>query len=227
MIPLFLGFDPREEVGYHAFCSSVIERASEPVQFCPLHLPAIKSYRGGVRDGTNAFIYSRFLIPFLQHYTGTAIFADGADMICLSDIAELWAHRDPFKAVQVVRHDYKTKHPRKYLGTKMEADNRDYPCKNWSSLMIINCAHFGWRDINPDTVAKLSGEYLHRFNFLKEGQIGFLPIEWNWLVDELGENQNAKMLHWTAGIPGFPNYKNAPMADKWFESHKKVNHATD
>jgi hypothetical protein len=37
------------------------------------------------------------------------------------------------KAVAVVKHDYKTKHRRKYIGTPLEADNADYPRKNWSS----------------------------------------------------------------------------------------------
>src|SRR5690606_36000298 len=99
----------------------------------------LSMYRGGQRDGTNAFIYSRFLIPYLQNYKGWALFVDGADMIVKGDLAELWALRDKAKAVQVVKHDYRTKHPRKYVGTQMEADNRDYPCKNWSSVMVINC----------------------------------------------------------------------------------------
>lgn len=227
MIHLYAGFDPREEIGYHTFCSSVIHRASEPVSIAPLHLPMLKKYKAGARDGTNNFIYSRFLIPWLQNYSGTAIFADGSDMVLNSDIAELWALRDPFKAVQVVYHDYKTKHPRKYLGTKMEADNRDYHRKNWSSLMIINCAHFSWRQLNPDLVGKMSGADLHSFSFIQDRFIGFLPREWNWLADEFGPNPEAKLIHYTAGVPAFPEYKDTPMSENWFQAHEKVNHATD
>lgn len=227
MIRLFHGFDPREEVGTHTFCSSVIHHASEPVAMIPLHLPMLPEYKGGQRDGTNAFIYSRFLIPHLCGYEGFAIFADGADMICRADIAELWAMRDPYLAVQVVKHDYKTKHPRKYVGTKMEAENRDYPCKNWSSVMLINCAHYDWRRITPETVATMSGAELHRFSFLADRFIGEIPAEWNWLADEYGENNEAKLLHWTAGIPAWKQYQNAPHAGDWNAAHSWVNHASD
>lgn len=225
MIPVFYGFDPREEVGSHTFCSSVIHHASIPVALAPLHLPMLPMYSGGARDGTNAFIYSRFLIPHLCCFKGWAIFADGADMIVKADIAELFALRDYRKAVQVVKHDYKTKHPRKYVGTSMEADNRDYPCKNWSSVMLINCGHLRWRDVTPQAVASMSGADLHRFSFLDPAFVGELPKEWNWLADEYGDNPDAKLLHWTAGIPAWPAYSNAPHADDWAQAAMKVTHA--
>jgi hypothetical protein len=226
LIRLFHGFDPREEVGTHTFCSSVIHHATQPVAMIPLHLPMLPQYKGGQRDGTNAFIYSRFLIPHLCGYDGFAIFADGADMICRADIAELWALRHPSLAVQVVKHDYKTKHPRKYVGTQMEAANEDYPRKNWSSLMLMNCAHVDWRRITPEAVAKMSGAELHRFSFVEPQFVGELPVEWNWLADEAGENPEAKLCHWTAGIPAWPAYRDAPMADEWTAARMKVTHAS-
>jgi hypothetical protein len=42
---------------------------------------------------------SRFLVPWLCNFKGHAIFADGSDMICLADIAELDSLFDPSKAV--------------------------------------------------------------------------------------------------------------------------------
>lgn len=224
MIPLFYGFDHREEAGAHAFVSSVVHRSSEPVAFVPLDLGMLKKvYHGGQRDGSNAFIYSRFLVPYLSGFEGFAIFADGSDMLCLSDIAELWAMRDPFKAVQVVQHNYKTKANRKYIGTSMEADNADYPCKNWSSLMIMNCAHHSWRDITPGFVEDTSGAYLHRFQFLEPRYVGTLPIQWNWL-DEYGENPEAKIVHWTLGTPAFKHYADAPHAKDFMNQLMKVVH---
>ncbi len=215
MIQIFAGYDGREAVGYHTFCQSVLANASEPVSISPLHLPMFKKfYREGQRDGSNAFIYSRFLIPYLMGYKGWAIFADGSDMLCLGDIAELWEMRDPFKAVQVVQHDYKTKRPVKYIGTPMEAKNEDYPRKNWSSLMLINCAHLRWAEMTPATVAKKSGADLHRFNFIEDRFIGALPAEWNWL-DEYEVNEGVKILHYTTGIPAIPEYAEANGAAKW------------
>jgi len=223
MIRLYAGYDDREAVGYHAFCASVIEHCTEPVTISPLSLKSVqKVYSGGQRDGTNAFIYSRFLIPYLQGYSGFALFVDGADMIAKDDIAKLWAMRDPFKAVQVVKHQYKTKHPRKYVGTDMESDNADYPCKNWSSVMIINCQHYGWRQITPPIVETIAGAFLHRFQFLEPHAVGELPIEWNWLCQEYGENPEAKLLHYTAGIPAFKNYEQCEHASDWFNAQAKV-----
>lgn len=228
MITIFHGFDPREEIGTHTFCSSVIHRSSWPVALIPLHLDMFKSfYAQDHRDGTNAFAYTRFLIPFLQGFRGWAMFADGADMVCKADIAELWALRDEYKAVMVVPHDYKTKHPRKYIGTKMEAGNRDYPRKNQSSLMLINCPHYAWRQMTPEKVQAMSGADLHGFAWIPDHQIGHLPLEWNWLADEHGENRDAKLLHWTAGIPAFPHYFDAPHADDWAQAACKITHATD
>lgn len=225
-IQLFAGFDEREEVGYHAFCSSVIERATVPVSITPLSLSMVqKVYGAGHRDGTNGFIYLRFLIPYLMNFQGWAIFCDGSDMVMQGDIAELEKLYDPFKAVQVVKHDYKTKHQRKYVGTGMEAANSDYPRKNWSSVMLINCGHYAWRSLTPDRIAQLPGSYLHRFEFIADDRIGELPKEWNWLADEFGANEEAKLLHWTAGVPAFPHYKNTPMADRWFKANARANHA--
>lgn len=226
MIPIYLGFDPREEVGSHVFTSSLINRASRPVSFCPLHLPLFSSFYG-TKQGTNSFTFTRFLIPFLQEWKGWAIFADGADMICRANISELWALRDPYKAVQVVKHDYQTQHPRKYIGTRMECENQHYPRKNWASMMLINCGHFWWRDMTPEHVENLKPLDLLQFSWLKDELIGELPKEWNWLADEYGENPDAKILHWTAGIPGFPHYKDAPHAWYWREAHKRMNHATE
>lgn len=225
MINLFVGFDERESVGTHAFNASVIANCSEPVNITHLAKPAIENWFGQqYQEGTNAFTVSRFLIPDLMGRKGWAIFADGADMVCLGDLAELMKLADPFKAVQVVKHKYKTKHPRKYLGTQMEAENPDYYRKNWASLMLINCGNLRWP--RAEDVARMSKIEMLTFAWLGDEQIGSLPKEWNWLADEYGENPNAKIVHFTAGIPGFPEYKNAPMAEYWRQAHALANYAT-
>lgn len=227
VIPVYIGFDPREEAGSHVFASSLVHNASQPVGIIPLHLDLFAAFYGaGQRDGTNNFIYTRFLIPFLQDFKGFAVFVDGADMLMKGDISELWSMRDHYKAVQVVKHDYKTKHPRKYVGTQMEARNDDYPRKNWSSVMLINCGHYHWRDMTPEKVAAMTGPELHRFSWLKDNLIGELPVEWNWIADEFGENPEAKLIHWTAGTPAFAHYANAPHAEDFRKHLELVNYVT-
>ena len=216
MIPLYCGFDNRESAGFHAFVASVIDRASIPVSFTPIG--------GGQRDGSNAFTYARFLIPEQRGYEGWAIFADASDMVCLADIADLWRMRDESCAVMCVKHSYKTRHPRKYLGTALECDNRDYPRKNWSSLMLMNCGHALWRGITSRAVEYMSGAELHRFAWIPDEDIGGLPPQWNVLIDEGQPAEGAKLLHWTAGIPAFEAYADAPEAEAWrhefFKTHQ-------
>ena len=227
-VPIYIGFDPREEAGSHVFMSSLLEHATVPVSVTPLHLPLFKSfYASGNRDGSNAFTYTRFLIPFLEGWSGSAIFCDGADMLLKADIGELWAMRDVYKPVQVVKHDYKTKFPRKYLGTKMEAANEGYPRKQWSSVMILNCMHFSWRRITPESVQEMSGSDLHRFSWLGDDEIGELPIEWNWLADEHGPNREAKLLHFTAGVPAFEQHSNCAHSADYMRQLAKINYLTD
>jgi lipopolysaccharide biosynthesis glycosyltransferase len=216
-IPIFIGFDKREAIAYHVCCQSIVERASMPVEFHPLHLGLFSDYTETHTDGSNAFIYSRFLVPWLMSWKGWAIFMDG-DMIVKDDIAKLWAERDLYKAVQVVKHDYKTKHPTKYLGNK----NEDYPRKNWSSVVLWNCNHFGNRILIPEYVEKATGSHLHQFRWLEDKDIGDLPKTWNHLVRE-EEDQPSSLNHYTIGLPCFPDYDDGSQkTSEWWNEYTKT-----
>lgn len=221
-INLVVGFDQREAVAYHVFCQTIIDRATMPVQFLPLAENTLNKYKEVHEDGSNKFIYSRFLTPYLMNYSGWAIFADG-DMVCQADIAELWALRDESKAVQVVRHDYKTKAVKKYLGNK----NENYPRKNWSSLILWNCSHPKNAILTPEFIQGQPGSYLHRFSWLEDELIGGLDAEWNWLAIEYTENPNAKLIHYTLGTPCFKDYANESMSDAWKKSYTRMNEGFD
>lgn len=215
-IRIVVGFDQREAVAYHTFCQSVIDHASRPVQFLPLAEHTLEDYRETHTDGSNRFIYTRFLTPHLMGFSGWAIFADG-DMVCTADIDELWSMRDTSKAVQVVQHDYRTRQPRKYLGNR----NEDYPRKNWSSVILWNCAHPANRVLTPAFVSSHSGAYLHRFCWLGDAMIGALPAVWNWLAIEYDDNPDAKLIHYTLGTPCFGEYADTAMADRWHACHRR------
>lgn len=217
MIRVTIGYDHREAVAYHTFCQSILEKSSMPVSFTPLVLQALPGYQETHTDGSNTFIYSRFLTPFLHGFSGWAIFADG-DMICRDDIAKLWSLRDESKAVMCVKHDYKTKAQDKYLGNK----NQDYPRKNWSSLVLWNCGHAANQILAPEFVMKQTGAYLHRFTWLPDELVGELPKEWNWLTTEYPDNYDASLLHYTLGTPCFVDYKNCDMADEWHAVHGRA-----
>ena len=216
-INIVVGFDQRESVAYHTFTQSIIEKSSLPVAFIPLAINTLKGYKETHSDKSNDFIYSRFLTPYLNDFKGWAIFADG-DMICQADIKELWDLRDESKALLVVKHDYQTKAHQKYLGNI----NENYPRKNWSSVILWNCAHPKHKILTPDFITHQTGKYLHRFSWLNDDDIGELPPEWNWLAIEYPENRKAKLIHYTLGTPCFKDYKNTEMSDIWHETQQRI-----
>jgi len=209
-IPIFVGYDPREAIAYHTCVNSIIRNSSVPVAIVPVALNLFRDYTETHTDGSNHFIYTRFLVPYLMGWQGWAIFIDG-DMIVRGDIAELWDMQSMSKDVMVVKHDYKTKRKQKYLGSV----NEDYPRKNWSSVILWNCSTYPNRKLTPEFVQQSTGSFLHRFSWLEDDRIGELPPEWNWLPDEYGANPDAKLLHYTLGAPCFQEFADTPQGDEW------------
>jgi lipopolysaccharide biosynthesis glycosyltransferase len=209
-IPIFVGYDPREAIAYHTCVNSIIRHSSVPVAIVPVALNLFRDYNETHTDGSNHFIYTRFLVPHLMGWQGWAIFIDG-DMIVRGDVAELWDMRAMSCDVMVVKHDYKTKRKEKYLGSP----NEDYPRKNWSSVILWNCSSYPNRKLTPEFVQNSTGSYLHRFSWLEDSRIGELPPEWNWLPDEYGANPDAKLLHYTLGTPCFHEFADTPQSEEW------------
>jgi len=211
-IPVFVGYDPREAIAYHVCANSIIRHASQPVAIVPLALNLFQDYTETHTDGSNQFIYSRFLVPHLTDYEGWAIFIDG-DMIVRDDIVKLWELQNAYMDVMVVKHNYKTCMPVKYLGSR----NEDYPRKNWSSVILWNCNSFPNRRLTPEFIQQSTGSFLHRFSWIDDNRIGELPPEWNWLPDEYGPNPDAKLLHYTLGTPCFHEFADTPMGNEWHQ----------
>jgi hypothetical protein len=208
---VFVGYDPREAAAYHVCCQSIIENCSDPMalEFTPV--------TGPMRDGSNTFIYARFLVPYLCGHRGKALFLDG-DMIVRGDVAELLALDVSYVGARVVKHDYKTKHPVKYLGAK----NEDYPRKNWSSVILWNCGYFPNKRLTPEFIDGKPGSYLHRFQWLRDEAIGELPDAWNRLVLEQPIRDDDKLLHYTIGTPCFADYADCDGAEEWHATQQRA-----
>ena len=210
-IPVFVGYDPREAIAYHTCVNSIIRNSSRPVAIVPVALNLFKEYSETHTDGSNHFIYTRFLVPYLMDYQGWAIFIDG-DMIVRGDIAELWDLKQYTKDVMVVKHDYKTRMTEKYLGSP----NEDYPRKNWSSVILWNCNALRNRILTPEFVQQSTGAFLHRFSWIADDRLGELPAEWNWLDVEYEYNPLAKLVHYTLGTPCFHEFADqGDFSDEW------------
>lgn len=213
MLKLFVGLDPNELVGFHVFIDSVLSKTDpNKVEIIPVC--------GDKGTASNAFNKARFEIPFRCGYRGRAVWVDGSDMLCRADIQALPDLLETGCDVAVVKHEYSTKHPVKFLGQP----NDDYPRKNWSSVMVFDCGNYAWRKITPEYIAKSTASHLHRLEFLKEDRIGDLDKTWNWLVGEYPYNPEAKIAHMTIGIPCWPPYRDCDYADEWRQVLKQVNH---
>lgn len=226
-IKVFIGYDEREAVAYHVLTDSLMTHSSMPLSVTPLRKENLKGLSFDKKDAraSNAFSYSRFLVPYLSDYSGTSVYMD-CDMLVTQDIAGLvaQAEREKNLAVHVVKHDYKSKVKTKYLGNTQE----DYPRKNWSSFVVWNCSHNKNMQINPEFIRSASPSHLHRFLWLNDSEIGALPKEWNWLVGEYPEEKGIlpSNVHWTLGGPYFNEYKDVDFSDLWFEQYRKMVNVT-
>jgi len=225
MIPIFIGHDQRESIAFHVLEQSIIDKCSAPVAIIPLSQRQLRGF-DGQRDGTNGFIYSRFLVPELCDYQGFAIYLD-SDMLLRDDLLKLWDLRDESKAIQVVKHDYHTKFRRKLIGTPMEAENSSYEKKNQSSMILWNCGHRQNRILTTEYVSEAPGSVLHRFRWLTEDLIGEIPKEWNHLCSEYPYSPEAKLVHFTLGSPCFSHYRKCDYSAEWHKTKEAVDYALD
>jgi len=212
VIRIFIGFDPREAVAFSVLAHSIHARASEPVAIAPLMLSQLEGIYRRERNPLQSsdFSFSRFLTPSLCGYEGWAIFMD-CDMLVMDDIARLWALRDDRYAVQVVKHVHVPREDVKFLGEKQTK----YEKKNWSSVMLMNCARC--TALTPGYVNSATGLELHQFKWLQsDALIGELPHEWNHLVGYDAPASRVSLAHFTIGGPYFSEYRDCEYAREWF-----------
>ena len=210
-IRVFIGFDRREEVALHVLSRSIWERATMPVSITPIRLSQIEGVFTRERDPLQSteFSFSRFLTPWLSGYEGWALFTD-CDMLMLDDIARLWALRDDRFAVMCVKHDHRPKEDTKFLG---EVQTR-YQKKNWSSVMLFNCAEC--TALTPEYVNTASGLELHQFKWLGDDSlIGEIPDAWNHLVGYQESREGMSLVHYTIGGPYFHEFADCEYSSEW------------
>ena len=110
----------------------------------------------------------------------------------------------------------------KRLQVPLEETKRDgqaqttYKRKNWSSVCLWNRGHPANPKLTLEMVNTLAGRDLHGFCWLKDAEIGDLPLEWNFLAGidaDIATRPN--LLHYTLGLPTMPGYERGPWADLW------------
>lgn len=231
-LQVYLGWDPREAAAFDVARSSIVRRTKHPLQVIPLnlrHLDAILTrpieHRNGqmwcpISDApmSTEFAISRFTVPFMQDH-GWALFAD-CDIICWSDIQELFSRAEDRYAVMVVKHPPPV--PKGVL--KMNGQQQTYyERKNWSSVILWNCEHPAHKRMGLQELNGWPGRDLHAFKWLEDAEIGELPQEWNWLVNVTpGTPEKRGIWHFTLGGPWFEKWQGAPHDKEWIEESQPI-----
>lgn len=214
---VFIGYDSRQDEAYEVCRFSLARRSSIPLEIVPLKLPELRAaglyWRLDDPLASTEFTYSRFLVPHLAGYSGWALFCDN-DFLWLSDVAALAALADRSKSVQCVQHAHQPVETLKMDNKPQSA----YPRKNWSSLMLFNCAHPDTARLAPDAVNREPGSYLHQMRWTCDAAIGALPADWNWLEgsDEAFPGELPRAIHYTRGGPWFEQWRSVRFAELWF-----------
>lgn len=218
---IFIGYDSREPVAYDVCEHSIKRRASKPVTIKPLKIDSLKSRGLYKRENdplaSTEFTYSRFLVPYLCNYSGSAMFVD-CDFLFLADIWELLDQLNPSYAVQCVKHNYKPTEKTKMDGVVQTT----YPRKNWSSMVLWNCGHPSNKPLSLKTVNTQTGSYLHRFQWLKDDEIGNISHLWNFLEGWYRPVDNVKAVHFTMGGPWFKECQDVDFANLWTAEYKSM-----
>lgn len=191
MIRIFIGRDPRKAIDYSVLATSIIDNASVPVSISALSLKTLPIKRQGLTQ----FTFSRFLVPYLCNFEGTALFLD-ADMVVTGDIAELFALADGVSSVQV---------------------NKQQKPFEWPSAMLFNCEHC--KTLTPQYIDNPANK-LYDFAWAKS--IGEFPEEWNFCVPYSGNSDRAKLYHFTQGTPNWKETRGHPEDKYWFDAYKAM-----
>jgi hypothetical protein len=195
MLRVFIGYDNRQPISYNVLQQSIFTRSSRPVSITPLVISQLPMKRMGLTP----FTYSRFLVPWLCDYKGIALFLD-IDMLVLDDIAKLFELHDPRYAVRVSKNEKRFE---------------------WASAMLFNCDKC--RILTPEYIDNPNNNGLHTIQWAPQEEIGDLPREWNHLVGYDAPRTDAKLVHFTQGIPAFDETQHCEYSDAWNKEHQSLN----
>jgi lipopolysaccharide biosynthesis glycosyltransferase len=222
-LPVFVGWDSREDIAYRVCRHSILRRASVPVAVTPILQSELRDEGLYTRPAdplaSTEFTYTRFFVPHLMEYRGWALFCD-CDFLFLADIAKLFALADDRYAVMCVQHDHQPRENWKMDGAVQTV----YPRKNWSSMVLYNGAHPKNRVLTPELVNRETGAFLHRFQWLDDAEIGALPETWNWLEgwSEKPADGHPNAVHYTRGGPWFDAWRYCDYGALWLAEERDL-----
>lgn len=146
------------------------------------------------RTGLTDFTYSRFLVPHLAGYTGRALFLD-ADMLVQGDVRELAEIDMKGAALGIVPTE---------------------PKFEQAAVMLFDCAQLS--HMTPEFVAR---EKL--FDLAWAPHTVSLPARWHHPIGYAAPpKEPPALLHYTMGIPCFPETAESPYREEWAAAAKRT-----
>ena len=139
------------------------------------------------------------MVPWLCNYQGHALFLD-ADMFLVSDICEMTRYFNEDHAISVVRSIAQFEQ---------------------SSVMLFNNVHPKNRTLTPDFIQNTE-ENLHGLCWLDEADIGEMDGKWNQLVGYQDCQGMSGNLHFTMGVPAFPETSTSEFGQLWTDCAKRA-----
>jgi len=225
-LKIFVGWDSREDIAYQVCRASLLKHTSVDLDIVPIKQTDLRKRNLYWRDhdplSSTEFTFTRFLVPYLAGYKGWAIFMD-CDFMWRGDVSTVMDYRDYSNAVMVVKHNYNPPERVKMNG----AVQTQYPRKNWSSFMLINCGHEQvQKNLTLETVNTATGLYLHRLQWATNDCIGELPVAYNYLEGWHTKDDcpNPLAVHFTRGGPWFRDYMNVEYGDEWIKLSRGLVH---
>lgn len=151
------------------------------------------------RRGLTEFTFSRFLVPYLAGFQGRALFLD-QDMVVTGDVKELFDHPD-MSAVCVVQ---------------------DQERFEWPSAMLFNASCC--RILTPEFV---DNEKNLLFDLKWAPYVGHMPKRWNQILGYGQPDPEARLWHFTRGVPVWPETQGLPEDEIWFKELEVMNHTCE
>ena len=223
---IFVGWDSREDIAYQVCRASLLKHTSVELDIVPIKQKHMREKNLFWREhdplSSTEFTFTRFLVPYLAGYKGWAVFMD-CDFMWRGDVATVLDYCDYSNAVMVVKHNYNPPERVKMDG----AVQTQYPRKNWSSFMLINCGHEQvQKNLTLETVNTATGLYLHRLQWATNDCIGELPVAYNYLEGWHTKDDcpNPLAVHFTRGGPWFRDYMNVEYGDEWAKLSRGLVH---
>jgi hypothetical protein len=182
-------------LAYNVLADSIVRHASRPVAITALSLKALPITRRGLTE----FTFSRWLVPFLCGYEGKALFLD-ADMVVTADIAELFE-------TDMSHHQLLV--------------NKEQAPFEWPSAMLFDCS--ACSILTPEFVQSPKNA-LFDFKWTENGGVGAFSPDWNHCVGYAPSRLDAKLYHFTKGVPVWRETRGLPEDVVFHEAYKAMLH---